>query len=173
MKFLTTAIVVALSLSACNSDSKSDSDIKKEIVADTTSNYDNSVLTDTGTAATTEAARMMPAANEAKHTKVVTKNEPKVKATPVPVTIPAAPQTKIDTVATQPVVANEPAPAAAEEKKGWSNAAKGAVIGGGAGAIGGAIISKKKGKGAVIGGVLGAAGGYIIGKSKDKKDTAR
>lgn len=56
------------------------------------------------------------------------------------------------------------------QKKGWSKAAQGAVIGGVGGAIGGAIISKKKGKGAVIGGVIGAAGGYIIGRSKDKKD---
>jgi len=44
------------------------------------------------------------------------------------------------------------------------------VIGGVGGAIGGAIISKKKGTGAVVGGVIGAAGGYIIGRSKDKKD---
>jgi hypothetical protein len=56
------------------------------------------------------------------------------------------------------------------KKKGWNNATKGAVIGGGAGAIGGAIISKKKGLGAVIGGVVGAAGGYIIGKNMDKKN---
>lgn len=56
------------------------------------------------------------------------------------------------------------------KKKGWSSAAKGAVIGGGVGAIGGAIISKKKPvQGAIIGGVAGAAGGYIIGKGIDKK----
>lgn len=56
------------------------------------------------------------------------------------------------------------------KKKGWSSAAKGAVIGAGAGAVGGAIISKKQPvKGAVIGGVVGAAGGYIIGKDIDKK----
>lgn len=53
-------------------------------------------------------------------------------------------------------------------KKGWNNASKDAVIGGAAGAIGGAIISKKKGKGAIIGGIVGAAGGYILGKKKDK-----
>lgn len=56
-----------------------------------------------------------------------------------------------------------------EKKKGWNKAAQGAVIGGAAGAVGGAIISKKKGLGAVIGGVVGAAGGYIIGKKADKK----
>ncbi|MEP7230587.1 MAG: YMGG-like glycine zipper-containing protein [Ginsengibacter sp.] len=56
------------------------------------------------------------------------------------------------------------------KKKGWSSAAKGAVIGAGAGAIGGAVISRKKPvQGAVIGGVVGAAGGYIIGKDIDKK----
>ena len=56
------------------------------------------------------------------------------------------------------------------QKKGWSKAAQGAVIGGVAGAIGGAIISKKKGKGAVIGGIIGAGGGYVIGRAKDRKD---
>lgn len=58
----------------------------------------------------------------------------------------------------------------APKKKGWSKAAQGAVIGGAAGAVGGAIISKKKGTGAAIGAVVGAAGGYIIGRGKDKKD---
>lgn len=57
-----------------------------------------------------------------------------------------------------------------EKKKGWSAAAKGAAIGAGTGAIGGAIISKKKGLGAIVGGVVGAAGGYIIGKDIDKKN---
>jgi hypothetical protein len=56
-------------------------------------------------------------------------------------------------------------------KKGWSKAAKGAVIGGGSGAVLGAIISKNnKAKGAVIGGVLGAGGGYVLGRVLDKKD---
>ena len=57
------------------------------------------------------------------------------------------------------------------EKKGWSKAAKGAVIGGVAGAAGGAIINKKNPVvGAVIGGVIGAGGGYAIGRGMDKKD---
>lgn len=56
------------------------------------------------------------------------------------------------------------------KKKGWSAKAKGAVIGGAAGAVGGALISKHKGTGAVIGGVAGAAGGYIIGNEVDKKN---
>ena len=57
-----------------------------------------------------------------------------------------------------------------EEKKGWSNAAKGAVIGGVGGAVTGAILSKNKVKGAIIGGVLGAGGGYVLGRKKDKND---
>lgn len=61
--------------------------------------------------------------------------------------------------------------AKAEKKKGWSKAAKGAVIGGVAGAAGGAIINKKnRVLGAVVGGVIGAAGGYGIGRKMDKKD---
>lgn len=54
-------------------------------------------------------------------------------------------------------------------KKGWSNRAKGAAIGGVGGAAVGPVISKKKLKGALIGGVAGAAGGYIIGNETGKK----
>jgi uncharacterized protein YcfJ len=58
----------------------------------------------------------------------------------------------------------------AQQKKGWSNKAKGAVIGGVAGAGAGAVINKKdRVKGAVIGGVVGAGAGVIIGNEKDKK----
>ena len=61
--------------------------------------------------------------------------------------------------------------AKASQKKGISKAAKGAVIGGVAGAAGGAILNKKnRVLGAVIGGVVGAAGGYGIGRQMDKKD---
>ena len=56
-------------------------------------------------------------------------------------------------------------------KKGWSSAAKGAVIGGVAGAAGGAIINKKnRAAGGIIGGVLGAGAGYGIGRTIDKKN---
>ena len=57
-------------------------------------------------------------------------------------------------------------------KKGWSNKAKGAVIGGGAGAVTGAVLGG--GKGALIGGAVGVIGGGLIGRNKDKKkDPAR
>ena len=60
---------------------------------------------------------------------------------------------------------------AAPQNKGWSKAAKGAVIGGVTGATAGAIIVKKnRAAGAVIGGVTGAGVGYGIGRSIDKKD---
>ena len=58
-----------------------------------------------------------------------------------------------------------------QQKKGWSKAAKGAVIGGAGGAVVGAVVNKRnRAAGAVIGGVLGGAVGYGIGRSQDKKD---
>jgi hypothetical protein len=56
------------------------------------------------------------------------------------------------------------------KKKGWSNRAKGTVIGAGSGAIIGAIVSKKKGAGAIIGGLIGAGAGYVVGNEKDRKN---
>lgn len=60
------------------------------------------------------------------------------------------------------------------QKKGWSNTAKGALIGAGVGAVSGALISKKKGEGALIGGAagagVGAGTGAIIDANKKKKE---
>ena len=53
------------------------------------------------------------------------------------------------------------------KKKGWSNTAKGAVIGAGVGAATGAIVSKKKGQGAIIGGLVGAGVGGYAGDAID------
>lgn len=68
---------------------------------------------------------------------------------------------------------SEPAPATEQKRKGWSGAAKGAVIGAGVGAVSGAMIDEKKGRGAIIGGVagagIGAGTGAIIDDSKKKK----
>lgn len=55
------------------------------------------------------------------------------------------------------------------QKKGWSSAAKGAVIGGVIGAGTGIIVDKKDGRGAAIGGAVGAGTGYVIGREQDKK----
>ena len=55
-------------------------------------------------------------------------------------------------------------------KKGWSRKAKGAVIGGGGGAILGAVISKhNRLVGGALGGALGAGLGYVIGNELDRK----
>jgi hypothetical protein len=57
------------------------------------------------------------------------------------------------------------------KKKGWSKAAKGAVIGGAGGAIAGAVINKRnRAVGAVVGGIVGGGGGYILGRQMDKRD---
>jgi hypothetical protein len=57
------------------------------------------------------------------------------------------------------------------KKKGWSNAAKYSVIGGGAGALGGAVINKRnRVAGGVVGGVVLGGLGYVIGRAKDKKE---
>ena len=70
----------------------------------------------------------------------------------------------------EPAVLPTATPAPEEKKKGWSNKAKGAVIGGVVGAGAGAVISKeKKVQGAIIGGVVGAAAGYGVGAILDKK----
>jgi hypothetical protein len=59
----------------------------------------------------------------------------------------------------------------AKAKRGWSKAAKGAVIGGVVGAGTGAVVNKRnRAVGAVVGGVLGAGGGYVIGRGMDKRD---
>ncbi|MES2544794.1 MAG: glycine zipper family protein [Bacteroidota bacterium] len=63
------------------------------------------------------------------------------------------------------------------KRKGWSSTAKGAVIGAGVGAVGGAIINHKdRGTGAVIGGLagagLGAGAGAIIDAEKKRKAEA-
>ncbi|WP_276504962.1 YMGG-like glycine zipper-containing protein [Terrimonas pollutisoli] len=59
---------------------------------------------------------------------------------------------------------------APEKPQGLSKAAKGAIIGGVAGAATGAIINKKnRAAGAVVGGAAGAGVGYTIGRAGDRK----
>jgi hypothetical protein len=56
-----------------------------------------------------------------------------------------------------------------KHKKGWSHRKKYGVIGAGAGAVTGALVSKHHATGAVVGGVVGGAGGYLLGRHKDRK----
>jgi uncharacterized protein YcfJ len=77
--------------------------------------------------------------------------------------------------AARPVIVNhysttQAAAAPVEHKRGWSSAAKGALIGGVAGAGAGALIDRKTGRGAIVGAAAGAGAGYLIGRGKDKKD---
>lgn len=80
-----------------------------------------------------------------------------------------------DKINTQPVTQTPPIvyqePAQQPQKKGWSSKAKGAVIGGVAGAAAGAIINKRQRVvGGVVGSVLGAGAGLGIGAILDKKN---
>ena len=54
-------------------------------------------------------------------------------------------------------------------KNGWSHKKKDAVIGAGAGAVTGAVVSKNHAKGAIIGGAVGAGAGYMLGRHQDKR----
>ena len=64
--------------------------------------------------------------------------------------------------------------AQAQDRKGWSPQAKGAVIGGLGGAAAGALINKRnRAVGGIIGGVVGGGAGYAIGKHVDNKNKER
>jgi uncharacterized membrane protein YsdA (DUF1294 family) len=60
-----------------------------------------------------------------------------------------------------------------ETKTGMSKKKKGALVGAGAGAVTGAVVSKHHAKGAVVGGVVGATGGYLYGRHKEKKNPTK
>ncbi len=152
MKNILLALAVVLGFAACNSKKSETRDIQ---LLNDSSAYNNDMYSDTSN---------------------ITQVEPVV----VPVTrVPRSVAPRRSTSSTQTRTSsttnsgsgtNTQTTQTTTRKRGWSSAAKGAVIGGGAGAIGGAIISRKKPvQGAIIGGVVGAAGGYIIGKDIDKK----
>lgn len=185
MKNLLLSIFIITGFAACNSKTSVDSASRDiQLLTDSTV-YSSSAFSDTAVTARTEIKH----ATIAKSPRVIVKapkNIPAASKVSAPVyAAPAGtPQTE-----TPPIVSTSATNASGttvatgntansgtvatvpqvEKKKGWSKAAQGAAIGGVAGAVGGAIISKKKGLGAVVGGVVGAAGGYIIGKGMDKK----
>lgn len=195
MKNFLLAFIVIVSLAACSQKSN-DSDRNIQLLTDSTSFSNQNVYTDTAATVQNEPEEIQsvpapqrkvtvrkPVRRAASSGRVAT--VPTVSNTPVRTEIPT---TATPPVVTSPTVNNNgnetvstgnqsesgiPGDTQVEKKKGWSKAAQGAVIGGAAGAVGGAIISKKKGLGAVVGAVVGAAGGYIIGKNKDKKDAAK
>jgi hypothetical protein len=160
MKKIAQYLIAASLFVACNS--KSDLDTNKDVVlTDTTGMYKSNMTTDTGsvieTTALTDANRNTAVAN----TRAANTNRT--------TTAPRNSSNRVSST-TSSSNAGSGQTTTVTRKKGWSHAAKNAVIGGVGGAVVGAVVSKKKGKGAVIGGVLGAAGGYILGRSKDKKE---
>ena len=183
----------SLFFAACNTNK--DLETKKDVVViDTTGMYHNNASTDV---AKNEEVIAPPKAEVKTITKVIyvdrtprtVKHQTVRQATPVqtqPVTkVPEVnttgtvnTDTKTNTGETSAGTAtgtgnkdvnSAPTSTPVEKKKGWSNAAKDATIGGVGGAVVGAVIGKNKVKGAIIGGILGAAGGYILGSKKDKK----
>ncbi|MEP7252421.1 MAG: YMGG-like glycine zipper-containing protein [Ginsengibacter sp.] len=191
MKNFLLAFALITGVAACNTTPRQDESRDIQLLTDSTA-YHNNFYSDTSSAVKVEPikAAEVPAApkvititkriiytpaktvNEAPVSQPQVNNIPTATPVPVPTNGPVTTTTDNTTqtgsstsTGTDPVATTTPQ----EKKKGWSSAAKGAAIGAGAGAIGGAIISKKKGLGAVVGGVVGAAGGYIIGKDIDKR----
>lgn len=147
MKKLFTVLTITGVFAACNNKNDENLQTNRVMLTDTTSIYDNSSSSDTGTA--------------------LQRGERISTATTPRESLNYKSDSKTSSETYERNATSSTSKHAA--KKGWSNRAKGAVIGGAAGAVGGAIISKHKGKGAIIGGLAGAAGGYIIGNEKDKK----
>ena len=159
MRSFLIVFVIALIFMAC----KSKTNPNKDIVGIDTSYYKNNMLADT---ARVEA--LAPGTTK----RVVETRNPDGSSTTVTTITNNKPTsaTRTGTVRTGSVASSGAGTTTTTTtKKGWSNRAKGAVIGGVGGAVVGAAVSKKKGKGAIIGGAVGAAGGYIIGNEKDKK----
>ncbi len=185
MKNFILSLAVVTGFAACNTTPKQDDSRNIQLLTDTTA-YNNNIYSDTSS---TVAPKPPHAAAAEVAPRVITKTrlvyvparttnikpvyEAPVYTPPVATPVPAPATTTGDnTVQTGTGTDTGSGTTATipEKKKGWSSAAKGAAIGAGAGAIGGAILAKKKGMGAIIGGVVGAAGGYIIGKDMDKRN---
>lgn len=190
MKNLLLSILIITGLAACknNADDSNAQNRNIQLLSDSAA-YSNNVFSDTNITVRTGAIPMKVSdkKNAVKRTTVTTAIQAPIKPvitetsgvstsdkTPVIVKHEDSSTDNNNTVGTDKKdtssVANTSAQPQVQKKKGLNKAAQGAIIGGVAGAVGGAIISKKKGVGAVVGGIIGAAGGYIIGNKKDKKD---
>jgi hypothetical protein len=159
MKKIIQYVMMASIFAACNS--KSNLDTNKDVVlTDTSGMYKSNIMTDTG------SVIQATSLNAAAANKPVVINNyygttPKSSTTR---------RTGSGTYANSGTSRSTGSSTTVTRKRGWSHAAKNAVIGGAGGAVVGAVVSKHKGTGAIIGGVVGAAGGYILGRSKDKKE---
>lgn len=193
MKKLLLSLSVVATMVACSTKEKTDAGREMVILQDSSALYQNNINTDKAAIVQDEESQANQTVTQKKYvnTNTVRRNtrrpEPRYQA---PVQQPQAPP-----VVTTPPVATPPATETAsgsnttvgktgtgttegtgtettaetQKKTGISKAAKGAVIGAGAGAVAGAILGKSA-KGAIIGAVLGAGGGYVLGRKQDKKD---
>jgi len=148
MKKIFSILAIALALSACTNKAKEEANKQAAIKA-----VKDSIRLDSFRRADTEKEKVL--AQQAEEKRVMMLAEQRSAAAAPAVTSGASSTTTTSTTTTK--------------KKGWSDAAKGTAIGAGAGALGGALIDKKKGRGAIIGGVVGAGAGYIIGRGEDRK----
>lgn len=187
MKKILTIFASALLFAACSNDK--DLDTKTDVVlTDTTGMYKSNYSTDVAEPVADEQETKAAPTKIIRETRVVYVDRTPKQKTPVyheatpAETVANVPQTQTTTPTTGTTTSDNSGTGTnstgtgttqqepeKKEKEGWSNATKGAVLGGVGGGVVGAVISKKKVKGAVIGGILGAAGGYILGKKKDNK----
>jgi hypothetical protein len=148
MKKIFAALAIVTAMAACNSNTKKEAEIQqaKQYTIDS---MKNAAILQEAEAKNAEASRATASRTSTKHYSSGSRRTSTYRSYSEPATLPTATKT---------------------DRPGWSNKAKGAVIGGVVGAVTGAAVSKdKKGKGAVIGGVVGAAGGYGVGAILDKK----
>lgn len=146
MKKIFSILAIALALSACTNKAKEEENKQAAIKA-----VKDSIRLDSFKRADTEKQKVL--AQQAEEKRVMMLAEERRAAAAPAVTSGTSTTTSTTTT----------------KKKGWSDAAKGTAIGAGAGALGGALIDKKKGRGAIIGGVVGAGAGYLIGRGEDRK----
>lgn len=157
MKQIFPILALAVTLGACTA-KVNEADNKNMVLVDTTGLHQNNVLTDVGNkqfviTPKTVAAEPVSTASTRKPVRRVSSNNNNSSNTVY------SSGTSKSTNAAYP-----------QKEKGWSDAAKGAAIGGGAGAILGAVVGKNnRALGAVIGGAVGAGGGYAIGRAQDRK----
>ncbi len=174
--------IFALALTACNTDKKDIETSRAIVMTDTVNMQPANSSTDV--AAPEASPQAAPRPQVVYVDRYIQAPAPRRAAQPRPAATPAAtpevaslpapttnnlPPAPTGDVAINTPSGNDQPEVEAEEKKGMSNSAKGAIIGGVGGAVAGAVIGKNV-KGAAIGGAVGAIGGYILGKKKDNKD---
>lgn len=144
MKKIFSILVAVITLAACKTKINQDDLHKNMVWVDTTGLYKSNVLTDVGN----------------KYVLADKKNKAVSKGIS---------NTTSSNDNNKSIAGNNTVAAKTPRDKGWSDAAKGTAIGGGSGAILGAVVSKDKVKGSIIGAVIGAGAGYVIGRNNDRK----